>query len=263
MVEKTSHVPGTFCWSELATSDQAAAKVFYSSLFGWTAHDVPSGSDNHYTMLRLRGKDIGALYTMPSDVAEQGVPPHWMTYVAVADVDASAALAKKLGGSLLNNPADLMDAGRMCVVRDPQGATLALWQARRHVGAAIYGEPGAACWSELQTTDTDAAKAFYSGLFGWQAMNSTDGMDYTEWLLPEVKQFGGMIQIHADWGPVPPHWMIYFQVEDCDAAAAKAVALGAKTYVPPKDIPHTGRFSVLADPQGAVFALFRLAEGAS
>jgi len=259
MVEKNGYLPGTFCWFELATSDQEAAKSFYAGLFGWTPNDTPMGPGSFYTMLQLRGKEIGALYTMMPDVKAMGVPPNWMTYVAVADVDASAAKVKELGGAVMAAPMDVFDFGRMVVAKDPQGAVFAMWQARSHKGAGLYGETGAACWAELQTKGIDGAKAFYGGLFGWEGKTSAGGgVAYTEWQMPGTGPFGGGMEIQPDMGPIPPNWLVYFMVDDVDASVAKAAELGAKTCVPPMDIPGTGRFSVLADPQGAVFAVFKL-----
>lgn len=259
MPEKTSHVPGTFCWFELATTDQNGARSFYTSLFSWSADDMPMGPDSTYTMLKLRGKEVGALYGMLPEMRAQHVPPHWLTYVAVGDVDASAQKAKQLGGTTMADPFDVYDIGRMCVVLDPQGAAFALWQAKTHIGVGLTGEPGTACWCELETKDIEAAKRFYGGLLGWEGKTSTgDGMAYTEWELPGVGPFGGMMEIPPEWGPVPPHWMTYFQVEDCDACVAKATGLGATVRMGPMDIPKVGRFAVLADPQGAVFSVIRL-----
>src|ERR1700730_3102798 len=160
--------PGNFCWFELATSDQAAAKKFYGALFGWTANDVPMGPDSFYTMFQLRGKNVGAAYTQDSDQTQQGVPPHWGTYVAVANVDETIAKAKTLGGTVIVGPMDVAEHGRMAVLRDPTGAAISLWQANQHHGVGLWGKEGAFCWSELMTRDTTAATKFYAALFGWK-----------------------------------------------------------------------------------------------
>src|SRR5438128_2614422 len=126
--------PGSFCWSELATSDQAGAKKFYSGMFGWTANDVPMGPDAFYTMFQLRGKDVGAACTLMPDQVKQGVPPHWGTYVAVTNVDEAIAKAKSLGGTVLAGAMDVAEHGRMAVLRDPTEAVISLWQANMHKG---------------------------------------------------------------------------------------------------------------------------------
>jgi hypothetical protein len=257
MSEVTRHEPGTFCWPELATSDAAGAKTFYAGLFGWTSEDMPAGPDQTYTMLRLSGKDVGALYAKGAQ--EESVPPHWNCYVSVESADETAKKAKELGGAVLADPFDVFDLGRMAVLQDPTGAVFCLWQPRRHIGARILDEPGALCWSECTTSDTEAAGRFYTRLFGWTQKTDAGSPPYTEFLL-RGRPIGGMIGIQKERGDVPPHWLVYFAVGDCDGSAARAKELGGAIHVPPKDIEHVGRFAILADPQGAIFAVIRLSE---
>ena len=254
MTNVDKHEPGSFSWPELATNDPAAAKKFYTSLFGWATDDSPAGPDMVYTTLKKGGRSVGALY---QDVKEKNIPPHWNTYVTVASADAAAQKAKGLGGKVLAEAFDVMEYGRMAVVQDPQGATICLWQPKQHIGAQVVNEPGALCWCELDTTDTASAQKFYTGLFGWGAKVSPE---YTEWQ-KKGTSIGGLMKIPKEWGPVPPNWLVYFASDDVDATAAKAAKAGGKTIVPPGDIPDMGRFAVLADPQGAVFAIFRPAPG--
>ena len=251
MTEVSRHEPGSFCWAELATTDDVSAKKLYTELFGWTFEDSPAGPDMVYTMLKNKGKSVGALYKLGAQ--QKGVPPHWNTYVSVASADASAKKAKDLGGKLLMEPFDVMDVGRMAIVQDPQGAVVSLWEAKKHIGAELMNEPGSLCWAELDTTDTESAKKFYTGLFGW---GTKDSEQYTEWLRGGTS-IGGMMKIPKEWGPVPPNWLVYFMVADVDASVKKAGELGAGTIVPPTDIPKTGRFAVLHDQQSAVFAIFK------
>ena len=245
VIEK--YEPGMFCWIELATSDAAASRTFYASLFGWTAKDMPM-PDGAYTMLQKDGRDLGALYQTKE------IPPNWATYIAVENVDASAMSAGKLGANIVAPPFDVMEVGRMALVVDPQGATFALWQARKHIGATIRDENHTLCWNELMTPDVEASRAFYKGLFGWNLKPSSE---YTEIYVGE-RPAGGMMQMPPDMQGVPPSWTPYFAVEDCDATVAKAKSLGGQTYVPPTDIPSVGRFAVLADPQGATFDVITL-----
>ena len=256
MAERTKHEPGTFSWVELATRDGAAAKRFYTSLFGWGFDDMPVGDGTTYTMLTKNGRRVGALYQMSAQ--QQGVPPHWNSYVTVASADDSAAQAKRLGGNVMLEPFDVLDAGRMAVVADPTGAVFSLWQAKRHIGADLVNEPGAFCWNELYTTDPKKAADFYRGLFGWS--KDARHMDYGEYVIFNQggRQMCGMMQIAKEWGPVPPHWLVYFAVADCDASVAKATSLGAKTTMPPMDIENVGRFAMLTDPEGAGFAVIKL-----
>jgi uncharacterized protein len=260
MPEVTSHAPGSFCWIELGTTDPDGAKKFYSGLFGWETADTPAGPDMVYTMLRIRGLDIGALYKQEAAQTAQGVPPNWMTYIAVASADDAAKKAASLGGKVVADAFDVMDVGRMAILQDPLGATFCAWQAKVHFGSKLVGEIGTLCWDELWTTDRTKAAEFYRGLFGWSAREGTDSPapgGYTEWMNGE-QAIGGMMEITPEMGPVPPNWLPYFMVEDCDATANKAKELGGQLQVPPMDIPKVGKFSVVRDPQGATFAIIKL-----
>lgn len=258
MAEFTTHAAGTFCWIELATSDPEAAKRFYAELFGWGHKDDPMGPDFVYTTLLQGGKAVGALYRLQPEQASQGMPPHWGSYVRVADLDATAAKVAALGGQLLAPPMDVMSHGRMAVFQDPTGAVLSLWQPKEHQGAQVKDEPISLCWAELMTRDTARARDFYGNLFDWGAKQSDHGSkEYTEFTLG-TESIAGMMPIAPEMGPVPPNWMIYFAVSEIDALAAKAAALGGKLIVPPQDIPKVGRFAVIQDPQGAVFGAIRM-----
>lgn len=257
MQETVEYKPGTFCWVELGTSDAEGAKAFYTQLFGWEYVDSPAGPDMIYTMLKLNGKDLGGLYRMPDEMTSQGIPPHWLSYVSIANVDETAAKAKSKGATLLKEPFDVMTVGRMAVVQDPTGAVFALWQAGTHKGAGIYNVPGSFCWNELGTTDTKKAGDFYSAIFGWDRDVHNFGMEYTVFKNGD-RDAGGMFQITPDMGNVPPHWLVYFAVDDCDASVGKASQLGASVVKPPADIPGVGRFSILLDPQRAAFAIIKL-----
>ncbi len=254
----TTHAPGTFCWPELVTSDGNAAKKFYSTLFGWEVHDQDMGPDMTYTIFKLRGADVAAGFKMTPDMAKMGIAPHWGAYVSVENADAAAAKAQALGGKLLDGPSDVMKHGRLAVLMDTQGATFSVWQAKTNIGVGLLGEPGSLGWTQLNAKDPEAAKKFYPALLGWTVQDdpmpaAMGGGHYTTWLKADGPA-GGMMQLPKE-APAPSHWLSYFAVADVDAAAAKAASLGALTYVPPTDIPGTGRFAVLADPQGAAFAV--------
>jgi uncharacterized protein len=260
MPEVTGHAPGSFCWIELGTNDPDGAKKFYTGLFGWEADDMPAGPDMIYTMLRIRGLDVGAMYKLGAEETAHGIPPHWNSYVAVASADEAAKKAKTLGGNILADAFDVMDVGRMAIVQDPLGATFPVWQAKAHFGFKLVGEIGTFCWGELWTTDRKKATAFYSSLFGWSAKEGTDSPapgGYTEWV-NAGQPIGGMMEITPEMGPVPPNWLPYFMVADCDGSADKAKELGGKLQVPPMDIANVGKFSVIQDPQGAMFAIIKL-----
>jgi predicted enzyme related to lactoylglutathione lyase len=258
MKEITAHAPGNFCWVELGTTDTEAAKKFYSALFAWGINDTPAGPEGVYTLLRIKDKDVAALYQLNEQQKSQGVPPHWLLYIAVADADESVKTAVALGGKTLLEPFDVMDLGRMALLQDPTGAAFALWQARKHIGVQLNNQPNTLCWSELATTNTDDAAAFYTKLFGWSTKAGDAAPDmYTEFINGGIP-IGGMLQMPAEWGNVPSHWAPYFQVTDCDATVKQAQALGATIRVPPTDIPNVGRFAVIQDAQGAHFSIIKL-----
>jgi predicted enzyme related to lactoylglutathione lyase len=243
---------------ELATTDQTAAKTFYSTLFGWVATDFPMGPEAFYTMFALDGGRLtGATFTLGAEERAARIGPHWQLYIAVDDADATARHAEELGGKLMHPAFDVMNFGRMAVIQDPTGAYFSVWQARDHKGMGIYGENGALCWADLQTRDREKAMAFYGGLFGWQFTPGKD-KDANGYLhIRNGEQFiGGLPEPRTMPPGVPAHWLAYILSPNCDAQTAKAQELGGRVLVPAMTVEGQLRFSVLADPQGAVFALF-------
>lgn len=258
MVNPTKYEHGTFSWVELGTTDAAAAKKYYGELFGWSFDDTPAGPGMVYTMCK-KGEDlVAALYPMGKEMG--GVPPHWLSYVTVDDVDATSAKVSASGGKLIKGPFDVMDVGRMSVVEDPSGGVLALWQAKKHGGATLKQAPGSLCWNELYTTNVDLAGKFYVDVLGWktEAVDMGPMGTYTLFKREGAKDnVGGMMAMPPTMKGVPSHWLAYFAVDDCDASTKKASDLGGKTLMPPMDIPNIGRFSIVQDPQGAVFSLYK------
>lgn len=254
MSEVTSYAPGTPSYIDLATTDQDAAKAFYSELFGWETEDMPiDDSGNMYTMFRKNGKDVAAVYTIDPQMSAQGVPPYWATYITVADADASAQAITDAGGAVLAEPFDVFTAGRMAAVVDPQGAAFNLWQPGDSIGAHLVNEPGALMWNELQVHDTAVCEAFYGTVFGWVAESSEMPTGtYTAFKLGD-NYVAGMVQIQPEWGEAPAAWTVYISVDDCDGAIATATSSGGTVVMPPMDIPDVGRFALLQDPQGAMF----------
>jgi uncharacterized protein len=258
VAEFTTHAAGTFSWPELATTDQQGAVAFYRGLFGWDLNDVPMGPTETYSIFQMRGKEVGAAYTMRPEERQSGAPPHWNSYVTVANVDDAAKKAQGLGAKVFAPPFDVMEAGRMAVLQDPTGAVFQIWQAKNSIGAKILNEPGALCWTELTTTDTKAAETFYTQMFGWTPKHSAPGsdMEYTEFSVGGTPSIGMMPKPKEMPAHIPSYWMPYFQVTSADSSASKAKELGGNVMIGPIDIPGTGRFAVVTDPQGAVFAVF-------
>ena len=254
MAKIESYAPGSFCWAELASTDAAAAKQFYTTMFGWTLTEFPM-PEGVYTIFQADGNDAAAMCS-----ARPGEPAHWNAYFSVANVDEAAAKIAPLGGKLIAGPFDVMQSGRMAVAQDPQGAMFSLWQAKGHIGATHGGPFGQVSWPELNTPDPVGAAAFYSGLFGWKTKPEAglEKAEYIEWVNGKTS-IGGLMPMRGPmWQGVPPHWMLYVTVADCDERAAKVKQLGGAVCVPPTSIPNVGRFSVVNDPQGSVFSLIQM-----
>jgi predicted enzyme related to lactoylglutathione lyase len=261
MATVTQHAPGTFCWPELATSDAAGAKKFYGALLGWDFADNDMGDGMMYTMIQLKGNVVGALYGQKAE-DQKRMPPHWGAYVSVESADRSAAKAKELGGTLLMEPFDVNDIGRMAVIQDPTGAIFSLWEAKKHIGAGVLNEPGSLTWTELMTPNTDKAAAFYTGLFPWKTESmEMPNMTYTMFMRGDQSAGGMMPILPEQMGQVPPNWLSYFAVENVDPLVPKAEQLGATVIVPAMSIPNGGKFAVFRDPAGAHFGIYQAAKG--
>jgi predicted enzyme related to lactoylglutathione lyase len=272
MPERDGYLPGVPCWVDTSQPDPEAGVAFYRGLFGWEFEDVmPPDSAGKYYIARLRGGDVAAVGSQP-----EGGPPMavWNTYIWVESADETASKVLAAGGRVVSEPFDVMDAGRMAVCVDPEGAAFCLWQANRHKGARIVNEPGSLNFNGLNTRDAEAAESFYGSVFGWEKLDLGGGY---AWRLPGYGQFleqsdPGLRERVADSGgpegfedvvatlnpiahdqpEVPAHWSVTFAVDDADAIAAKAVELGGQVAVPPFDAPWV-RMAVIADPQGATF----------
>ncbi len=262
MPEVTSYAPGAPSWFELSTTDEAGALSFYSALFGWEDDPQEMGPNWYYHMQKLNGQYACSIYQQGEEERSQNVPPHWNIYFTVDNVDATMENVQGNGGSVVFGPMDVFEAGRMAMCQDPQGAFFAIWQPKQHIGAGVKGETGAMCWNELLTTDRNAAIDFYIAALGVERGEVMQPTEYAM-ILAGGENAAGVMQITPEMGEFPPHWTVYFGVEDADASVAKAQALGATVYVPATDIvplegqPPIGRFAALGDPQGASFSIFQ------
>jgi hypothetical protein len=253
MPDRTSHPAGAFSYAELATDDVDVARSFYAPLFGWQYHESPLPMGGTYIMARIRGRTAAAMFAGAPE--EQG-PPHWNAYVTVASVDESAERAAALGATIVAQPFDVMQSGRMAVVQDPSGAFVNLWQPQQDIGAEVVNEPGALTWNELATRDPDAAMAFYRDLLNWE-FERIEQAPMPMWSITLGGRGNGSVRQMGTETPsqVPPHWLTYFAVEDAGKAVGAAEAAGAQVLVPATGIP-AGSFAILADPRGAAFAVF-------
>jgi predicted enzyme related to lactoylglutathione lyase len=222
----------------LVTSDVDAAKSFYATLFGWDYDERPLGEGAVYTIARLHGGSVAALFT-------DDQPPHWNCYVTVASADEAAARAPELGGSVIAEPFDVFTAGRMAMLSDPAGATLVVWQPGENIGAARVNEPGALTWNDLVTPDPDTAMSFYGSLFGWTFEDVGGGYRV---ISNQGRSNGGITRMDG-----PASWMPYFGHADVEGLTSSIGQLGGRLFNGPMQMPQ-GTIAVFADPQGAVFA---------
>lgn len=250
------YAPGAFCWFELATTDQAAAKQFYRSLFGWTVNDFPMPTGS-YSLFDLEGESVAAAYTMVPEQRSRNIPPYWILYVATNSADKTVSRAVELGAKIVLAPTDVSSFGRMAVLSDPTHAPFSIWEPQQHIGAGITGVEGTVCWADLSTPDPDRAAKFYNSLFGWEISPGSDPSSGYLHIKTGDTFIGGIPPASMRGPETPPHWMLYFQVSDCDASAARVQELGGKVTMGPQSIEHVGRMAIVTDPQGALFALFQ------
>jgi uncharacterized protein len=253
--EFANPVPGNFCWTELFVEDPARGKGFYGELFGWGAREMPMPEGPYY-LLDRGGKLVAGITKMPALAKAVGTPAHWLNHVFVADVNEAVGKAKSLGAKIAMGPAPV-GPGTMAVLQDPTGGELAVWSTKQSMGTFLWGEPSSLCWNELVTTDVGAATKFYVAMFGWKTESWPMG-DFTYTVLKNGDlKVAGVMPIIKEMAGAPTSWTAYFAVDDCDATAIQAEKLGGKICMPPHDIPDVGRFAILADFEGATFAIMK------
>jgi predicted enzyme related to lactoylglutathione lyase len=288
MPERDGYIPGVPCWVDASEPDPEAAVDFYGGLFGWEFEDVmPPSSEGKYFIARCevtggwslfdtsgdsRGGEVAAIGSIPD-----AAPPRarWNTYFWVDSADEIASKVRDAGGGVVMEPFDFMDACRMALFTDPEGAAFCVWEAKKHRGARLVNDPGSLNFNGLNTRDVEGARSFYGSVFGWQTLAMDGGLemwalpgygDYLESYHPDLRKqlaeagaperFEDVVAtinpIAGDQPDTPAHWSVTFAVDDADATAAKATELGGKVIVPPFDAPWV-RMTVIGDPQGATF----------
>jgi predicted enzyme related to lactoylglutathione lyase len=252
--ERTTYSSGTFSWVDLSTTDPDGAKQFYSALFGWQATDNVVGPGIVYSMMSIDGRDAAAISPQPEQQREAGAPPTWNSYITVESADQAAERAAQLGATVHGPPFDVMEVGRMAVLQDPQGAFLLVWEPRAHIGAALVNAHGALSWNELASPDLERSASFYSELFGW-IVEPFEGsqIPYMTIKNAEGRSNGGMRQQMT--GETVPYWLVYFGASDMQRALSQVEELAGTKLVEPQTI-GPGELAVVADPQGATFALY-------
>jgi predicted enzyme related to lactoylglutathione lyase len=252
--------PGAFSWYELMTTDLDGAVKFYTQLFGWKTTESKLSDGGRYIVFNLAGADFGGIMTIPAQA--QGAPPYWGLYVTVTDMEATVKQAQAAGAKVFVPPTTI-EGSQFAVLQDPQGAVFSLMTYPKppEIKAIdVYKQPGAISWSELMTTDPDAAVKFYTQLFGWTTEESVmvNGEKYITVKVAGVPM-GGITKLPPQ-AQIPPVWGLYVTVTDVDASTKQAQELGGKVFMPPMDVPNVGRFSVIQDPQGAYISLMMYAQ---
>jgi len=240
-------------WVELATPDAAASRVFYSNLFGWNIEVNPDPQYGGYAIAKIGDKQVAGIGPKQSPEG----PTTWGLYIGSDDVDGLAKKVTDAGGNVVAPPFDVGDQGRMAVFADPTGAVISAWQAAS-MRPFLMDAPNTLGWAELNSRGLERAIPFYEAVFGWTHKTSPfgEGQEYTEFQV-DGQSVGGALEMQPNIpADVPSYWSIYFKVDDVDAAFQKAIGLGAKEMVAPQDYPG-GRFAILSDPQGAMFALYK------
>jgi predicted enzyme related to lactoylglutathione lyase len=247
--------PGQFCWVNMLSRQPAAEREFFGKLFGWTYAEVPGMGHR----MKVGGREIGAIFDVAGPNNPSGMLPHIRGLVKVDNADATCEHASSLGGHA-KPVIDLGDQGRIATCIDPNGAHIVIWETNKSPGTDVDStQHGAPSWFETLTTEVDLARKFYCGLFGWTTeIQWIPGLEYTTFKLG-AEYVAGMMKIRPDMadGTLTPHWGVYFTVNDADATARDALALGAELCVPLRDIPRTGRFCGITSPQGVTFYVIK------
>ncbi|MFD7445184.1 VOC family protein [Streptomyces sp. NPDC059909] len=255
----TRYVTGSPNWIELGTPDIEGASAFYGGLFGWTFRSAGPQAGG-YGMFQLGGKTAAGAMAVPP---EQGATA-WNLYFQSPDADATAKRVRDGGGTVVAEPMDVFDLGRMAIFSDPAGVGFATWQPGTNKGLDVVNETGSLRWAELYTPDTESALGFYRSLFGWEEFGVPipGGDAYTTVNPPGTGpegMFAGLVPLETDPTEAAdgPYWLPYFEVDDTDASVAQAEKLGGKVRLAPLDLEDVGRIAKLADPYGARFAIIK------
>lgn len=263
MTERTDYPSGAPCWIETLQPDPDGAAQFYGQLLGWQFDEptsMPEGLGGQYLQARVAGRLVAGIGQAPATAPAA----LWSTFIRVDDVEATLTRVADAGGAVLAGPLQAGTAGRLAVVADPAGIAFGLWQPGSRVGAQRINAPGTWAMSALHTPTPERAQAFYGTVFGWQ-LQPVPGTPLALWRLPGYVGGGGQGQplpedvvavmtLTDEASEVPPHWAVNLCVEDVDATARRAVALGGRLLLPPTDTPGF-RSAVVADPQQGVIAI--------
>ena len=239
---------GAPCWIDLFTSDMAGSRRFYEQLFGWTAEE-PNEEFGGYVNFQREGARVAGAMT---NSGEDATPDRWSVYLAVEDAEQAVEAVQANGGQVFVPAMDVGDLGRMAVTADVGGAAIGLWQPGTHRGFTTIGEPGAPSWFELHTRDYESTIEYYRNTFGLGAQVESDTAEfrYSTLTVGDDPVAGVMDATDMLADGAPPQWVVYFGVDDCEAALARVGELGGSILSGPEDSPY-GRLATIADPTGA------------
>ncbi|MCX6155675.1 MAG: VOC family protein [Candidatus Kapabacteria bacterium] len=257
MSEIHAHKPASFCWVDYMANDPDGAIKFYSDLFGWEARHDNSTGGPVYSIFHLKGKAVAASMEMPADMKALKVPSCWIVYVCSSKVEDDLNKARQNGALILHEADDIPTQGRWGLFQDPEGAVIGLWEPQKHIGSNFKDEHGSFCWFEHGSHSADNSMLFYSKVFGWSSKKEQmAGMDYTT-ILNGVDGIGGVYTFNENMQDVPPNWLVYFAINDIDAACEKIISFGGSVIMPKMHIEGVGAFGIFTDNQGGVFGLLQ------
>jgi uncharacterized protein len=256
MAEAKTAIANKPVWVDLSTTDAAAARDFYSKLFGWKIEVQPDPQYGGYGMGKLGDKQVAGIGPKMAPDA----PTAWSIYIGTDDADGLAKKVQAAGGTVVAPPFDVGDQGRMAAFQDPSGAVISAWQARGMRTPMPVGEANTFGWAELNARGVNKAIPFYQKVFGWSLKTNDMGPNnppYYEFQLNGQSIAGGQEMQPMVPAQVPSYWLVYFTVADVDKSFKTATQAGGREMVAPMDFPG-GRFAILADPQGASFGLLNM-----
>jgi len=256
----TSAAPrrGQFVWHDYMSPDAGKAHAFYQAVFGWGSEEW---KDAGYRMWTASGAPRGGYALLPAELQSEGIPPHWLSYISVPDVDASAAEATAMGATIVAGPEEVPDVGRLTVLADPQGAVFSIFTSTAGEATDDRAPVGDMSWHELWTTDNAAAYDFYTKLFGWESAG-----EFSDPQIGVYRMFGrngvplgGMATILPQMEGMPPNWLPYVRVTDLEAAVERVKANGGQVIVGPMEVPGGDRVAQCIDALGGAFAMHQAA----
>ena len=246
---------GQPCWADLGTSDVDQTREFYVAVMGWAVS--PGNPDfGGYATAEHNGALVAGLGPQMGDA-----PVAWLLYFATSDADATQGAIVENGGTVIVPAHQVGDLGRLVIASDPTGAVFGLWEAEQMPGFGAIGRAGAFAWCDLRTDQPDAAREFYGAVFGWEySAVPMAGDEYTTFTTVDAGAPSGGVGPMMGAEGAPPHWLLYFAVDDVDTAVATAVTLNGTSLAPPFDTPF-GRMRPIVDSGGAPLWLMTLPEG--